>query len=65
VLDKYFLYYRVGRLNVLWPIKAALLGVDKDVEVFKPFASNNTVMRAKVENQEGNVLLAASVNCQV
>jgi hypothetical protein len=50
---------------VLWPIKATLLGVDKDVEVFKLFVSKNTVMRAKVENQEGNVVLAASVNRQV
>jgi hypothetical protein len=44
LLDKYFLYYRVRRLNVLWPIKAAFLSVNKDIKVFKLFTSNNLVM---------------------
>ncbi|MGD0510796.1 MAG: hypothetical protein ABSA33_03050, partial [Candidatus Micrarchaeaceae archaeon] len=43
-LDKYFFHHRVGGGEVLWPTKTAPLGVDKDVEVFKPFSSNNTVM---------------------
>jgi hypothetical protein len=65
VLGKYFLHYRVRGIQVLWPIETAFLSVDKDVEIFKPFAPNNIVVGAKIKNQEGNVVLAASVNRQV